>query len=103
MRVIAMSGLRSFWESGHAAAEKPLRDWHRTARKAVWKSLEDVRRVYPHADAVKVASARTVVVFNIGGNKYRLIVDVLYEVQVAYVCKVLTHAEYDKDRWKKEL
>ncbi len=54
---------------------------------------------------MKVASGRTVVVFNIGGNKYRLIVDVLYEVQVAYVCKVMTHAEYDydRDRWKLEL
>lgn len=103
MRVIAMSGLREFWDAGHAGAESPLRDWYRTATKAAWQSLEDIRRVYPYADAVKVASGRSVVVFNIGGNKYRLIVDVLYAVQVAYVCKVLTHAEYSKDRWKQEL
>lgn len=103
MRVIAMSGLREFWQAGHTDAEKPLRDWYRIASKAVWRSLDDVRRIYPHADGVKVASGRNVVVFNIGGNKYRLIVDVLYQVQVAYVCMVMTHAEYDKDRWKQEL
>ena len=98
-----MSRLREFWEAGHADAQGPLRDWFRTAGKAAWGSLDDIRRVYPHADAVKVSSGRSVVVFNIGGNKYRLIVDVLYPVQVAYICTVLTHAEYDKDRWKKEL
>jgi len=103
MRIIAMSGLREFWEAGHADAQGPLRDWHRTASKAVWRSLDDIRRIYPSADGVKVASGRSVVVFNIGGNKYRLIVDVLYSVQVAYVCRVMTHAQYSKDRWKQEL
>lgn len=98
-----MSGLRAFWESGHADAQKPLRDWYRTASKAGWQSLDDIRLIYPHADGVKVSSGRTVVVFNIGGNKYRLIADVLYLVQVAYVCLVMTHAEYDKDLWKQEL
>ena len=65
-----------------------------------WRNLRDVRADYPSADGVKVTSGRTVIIFNIGGNKYRLIVDILYPVQVIYVCMVLTHAEYSKGRWK---
>ncbi len=71
--------------------------------KAAWRRLPDVRADYPHADAVTVASGRTVTVFNIAGNKYRLIVDLLYGPQIIYVCTVLTHAEYSKGRWKDQL
>lgn len=62
-----------------------------------------MRADYPHADAVSVASGRTVTGFNVGGNKYRLIVDILYPVEVIYVCTVLTHADYSNGRWKDQL
>jgi mRNA interferase HigB len=101
-RVISIKRLREFWLR-HPDAEAPLRDWYRTALKANWHHLQDVRRDYPHADGVVVASGRTVTVHNICGNKYRLIVDILYRVQVIYVCAVLTHADYNKDRWKDQL
>lgn len=101
-RVLIIKRLREFW-TRHADAEPALRDWYRKASKARWRHLSDVRVDYPHADPVLVASGRTVVVFNICGNKYRLVADVLYGVQVIYVCKVLTHAEYSKDRWKENL
>ena len=101
-RVISLKRLREFWQR-HSDAEVPLRDWYRTALKANWPSLQEVRVDYPHADGVLVASGRTVTVFNMGGNKYRLVVDILYDVQVIYVCTVLTHADYSKNRWKDKL
>src|ERR1700730_9202270 len=52
---------------------RPLEQWYRMFRQAEWQSLQEVRLVYPHADPATVASGNTVTVFNIGGNKYRLI------------------------------
>ena len=51
MRVISLRRLREFWEQ-HGDAEKPLRNWFKTARKARWGSLQDVRRTYPRTDSV---------------------------------------------------
>jgi len=101
-RVISVKRLREFWQR-RPDAETPLRTWYRIALKAAWRQLQDVRADYPHADAVTVASGRSITVFNIAGNKYRLVVDILYAPQVIYVCKVLTHAEYTKGRWKDQL
>jgi mRNA interferase HigB len=101
-RVISLKRLREFWQRHHDA-ETALRDWYRTALKSSWRHIQEVRLDYPGADPVIVASGQTVTVFNICGNKYRLIVDILYEVQVIYVCTVLTHAEYSKNRWKDKL
>lgn len=79
----------------HADLEASLDTWYRTARKAQWKSIADVRKTYPHADPVGVHT-----VFNIKGNEYRLIVKIIYSAGRIYIRDVLTHAEYDKDRWK---
>ena len=78
----------------------PLDAWYRTAKTANWKSLQDVRRVYSHADGVSVGE-RTYTVFNVSGQRYRLIVEIFYKNQTILVRHVLTHAEYDKGDWKK--
>jgi mRNA interferase HigB len=96
-RVISIKRLRAFWEQ-HADAEIQLRDWYRIASKASWRHIQDVRVDFPHADSVVVRSGRPITVFNICGNKYRLVADVLYKVQIIYVCTVLTHAEYSKEQ-----
>ncbi len=80
-----------------------LNAWRGVVRKASWNSLNDVRNTYSGADGVKVASGRTVVVFNVCGNHYRLIVAFHYNRGIAYTLRFLTHAEYSKDRWKEEL
>ena len=98
MRVISLRRLREFWEQ-HGDAEKPLRNWFKTARKARWGSLQDVRRTYPHTDGVATAGGETLTVFNIGGNKYRLIARVRYDFELINVRVVLTHAEYNKGKW----
>jgi mRNA interferase HigB len=79
----------------HAGLEAALDTWYRTAKKAQWKSLSDVRKTYSHADAVGEYT-----VFNIKGNEYRLIVKINYQTGRIFIRHVLTHAEYDKDRWK---
>jgi mRNA interferase HigB len=101
-RVISIRRLRDFWVE-HPDAETPLRVWYKVALKADWRSLQDVRETYPSADAVKAASGATMTVFNIGGNKYRLITSIWYAGQQVYVKLVLTHAEYTKERWKELL
>ena len=99
MRVISLKLLREFWEQ-HGDAEKPLRNWFKTARKARWSNLQDVRRTYPHADGVRTPGGETLTVFNIGGNKYRLMTRTRYDHELINVRAVLTHAEYNEGNWE---
>jgi mRNA interferase HigB len=62
-----------------------------------WKNIMEVRETFPHADAVGACT-----VFNIKGNDCRLITKIDYQTQTIYIKKVLTHAEYDKEKWKKD-
>jgi mRNA interferase HigB len=94
MNVISQRTLKAFWEK-HDDAKEPLRSWYLTCRKARWQNLDEVQAVYPHADIYGACT-----IFNIGGNKYRLIVKINYARQTIFVKYVLTHAEYDRERWK---
>ena len=80
----------------HRDAEAPLDAWYRTVLRARWRNLAQNRKDFPHADAV---GERTV--FNIGGNKYRLIARVNYRTQKVFILAALTHSEYDKDTRKR--
>jgi mRNA interferase HigB len=93
---------KKLWEAGrkHRDAILPLDAWYRTANGATWRNPEEVRRTYAHAGGVP-AGERTYTVFNIAGNKYRLIAEVYHEDQAILLRHVLTHAEYDKGDWKK--
>jgi mRNA interferase HigB len=102
MHVITRKRLRAFGQR-HPDAASPLENWYRFVRRAHWQSLQDVRRVYPHADLVTVNSGNPVTVFNISGNKYRLITAVHYNRQRVYILRVLSHAEYNKEAWKETL
>jgi len=77
-----------------------LDTWFQIAKKARWRSLEDIRETYRSADGVTVGD-KTYTVFNIGGNKFRLIVKIEYHRQEIYIKQVLTHSEYNKGDWKK--
>ncbi|ALF56337.1 hypothetical protein ACX27_10390 [Nostoc piscinale CENA21] len=94
MHIISRKLLREFCQT-HADSCEALDDWFRTASKASWTNLIEVQAVYPKAEAVS-----NFTVFNIKGNKYRLITSINYEKQVIYIKYVLTHANYDKDDWK---
>jgi mRNA interferase HigB len=84
-------------------AGKWLESWLAVVKCADWGSIRDVRVTYPSADPVKVASGRSVTVFNVCGNDYRLIVAIHYDKRRIYTLGFMTHAEYDKNYWKKEL
>lgn len=99
MRIIKRSTLAGYWRR-HPEAEAPLRQWLRVAAVADWASIRDARSVFPHADAVVVASGNTVTVFNVGGGKYRLVVAIKYRTRTIYIREFMSHAEYSTDRWK---
>jgi mRNA interferase HigB len=83
-----------FWQH-HSNVRASLESWYAVVRKADWKSLAELRQVYHNADLV---GRRTV--FNIAGNKYRLIARVNYQNQRVFVLYIVTHAEYEKGAWK---
>lgn len=96
MRVIAKKTLRAFWESKpeFADAKGPLEAWHAEAVAAKWLNPPQIKEQYKNASILKDSR----VVFNIGGNKYRLVVAIHYRADpgIVYVRFVGTHAEYDK-------
>ncbi len=84
-------------------ARKWIECWCAIARKVQWRNFQEVRASYPSADTVTVGSRNKVVVFNVCGNDYRLVVAIHYNRGIIYTLRFLTHAEYSKDKWKKEL
>jgi len=102
MRIITERRLKELGDRP-ADARGALDVGRRQVKAARWRSLDDVRSIYPHADEVTVASERVVTVFNIRGNNYRLVTAIHYNTQCVYVMRFLTHAEYDKDAWKEQL
>ncbi|MDB5340878.1 MAG: type toxin-antitoxin system HigB family toxin [Planctomycetaceae bacterium] len=100
MRVISKSRLQQFWElPGYANASGPLRAWytHVNSKAVSWHSWAEVKSDFATASLIG-----NCVVFNIGGNKYRLITRILYASQKVFVLKVMNHAEYDNDKWKSD-
>jgi mRNA interferase HigB len=95
MRIVKRGALVQFWHV-HPDATASLESWYAVMRKADWKTPAELKQVYPNADLV---GRRTV--FNIEGNKYRLIARVNYRTQRVFVLHILTHSEYDRGAWKK--
>jgi mRNA interferase HigB len=91
MRVIALKTLRDFWVQ-HTTAEQPLKSWYKFVSKADWSSPDDVKRDYSNASILEGNR----VCFNIGGNKFRLIVKINYPYRIVYIRFTGTHKEYDK-------
>ena len=102
MRVIKTSMLKEFWLA-HREAEASLRTWVQQTQAAEWRNFAGVRKTFPSADLVTVASDRPVVVFNIAPNRYRLIAAVHYNTRIVYTLMILTHKEYDRNAWKEQL
>jgi mRNA interferase HigB len=94
MHIITKRKLKEFWLL-HPDAEAPLRVWSKLTGKAKWRNLSEVRATFPTADPYCECT-----IFNIAGNKYRLISHINYRRQKIYILHVLTHKEYDKEKWK---
>ena len=92
MRIISVGTLKAFWEeAGHREAEQPLRTWIKVTKAAQWSDPSSVKRTFNSADILK--GGRTV--FDIGGNKYRLVAWINYAYATVYVRFVGTHKQYD--------
>ena len=83
-------------ERQHPELNGALDAWFRIAKRAKWTCLNDIRKTWRDTDQV---DGKTV--FNVKGNKFRLIAGINYQSQTIYIKHVLTHAEYDKEEWKK--
>lgn len=92
MRVIAKRTLREFWtsKSQYADSQGPLEAWHAVCIRANWQEPKDVKDSFRSASFV-----RNNVVFNIGGNKYRLVVNISYLRQAIFIKFIGTHKQYD--------
>ena len=91
MRIIARSTLKLFWIK-YSDAEQPLKAWFEIVKASIWEKPNDIKEVFRSADIL----SNNRVIFNIKGNKYRLIVSVRYDLKIVYVRFIGTHAEYDK-------
>jgi mRNA interferase HigB len=94
MRVIERGTLEEFW-ARHPDAKPSLESWYAVVRRATWKTPAEMKQVCANADLVGRRA-----VFKISGNKYRLVARVNYRTQRAFVLFLLTHAEYDRGKWK---
>ena len=91
MRVIAVQTLKQFW-SHHPKAEQPIKAWVDEVRFASWQSPSELKLQFESASILKNSR----VVFNLGGNKYRLVTAVLYQTQTVLIKFIGTHQEYDQ-------
>ena len=101
MRVISRKRLRDFWES-HDTARIPLTRWFRLVRKASWKSPNDARATFGTVDFV-TGPNRTLAIFNVGGNNFRLSAAIHFNTGRVYIRRVMTHQEYDAGAWREDL
>jgi mRNA interferase HigB len=104
VRILTWRALREFGNKWPAAVN-PLREWYKLTLQATWRNFADLKATFGQTDRVKVGSGQTVCVFDIGGNKFRLVAFVSYAKAKVYVLRVMTHKEYDKgdQRWKDDL
>ena len=93
MRIIALSTLKAFWEGapGFRDAKDPTLAWYRAASRADWATPAAVKADFRNASILRDGR----VVFNLGGNKYRLVVWINYPYRVVYIRFIGTHAQYD--------
>ena len=96
MHVISKRKLREFWKL-YPKAEGSHKAWFKKAMKAEWGDFHDVTSMFPQTDKFE-----RFVIFDIGGNKYRLIAEINYIRGKVFLRHMLTHAEYDRGKWKDE-
>lgn len=96
MHIISRKAIRNFCKK-YPNAEEPLERWYRTTLKAEWENFAELRKAFRSADLIG-----TCIVFNIGGNNFRLITYTNFRRKKVFILYILTHKEYDKDKWKKD-
>jgi len=102
MRIIKEAFLNAAAKA-HPRAAEGLDRWAKMIRAAPWQNPVEMKQAAPEVDPVKVKSGRTVYVFNVRRNEFRLIAAVHFNRQIAFTLRFFTHAEYEKTDWKNEL
>jgi mRNA interferase HigB len=106
VNVISRKKLREFYEARperrqHSGA---FDDWFKLGRHAIWRNFQDVRALFGQTDiAGDTKSGKTATIFDIGGNKYRIVALIDYLRQTVLITHVMDHKEYDKNRWKNDI
>jgi mRNA interferase HigB len=99
MRIISERQLRDFWDLAIGAEKirrrKVLSEWIGVVRRADWASFSDVRGTFNHSDVFGKC-----IIFDVGGNKYRIIAKGAFGIKALFIRAVLTHAEYDRKDWQ---
>jgi mRNA interferase HigB len=95
MHVVSHKAIRLF-SAKHPESREPLERWYRVAKRAHWESFADVRRTFGTADFVA-----PYIVFDVGGNKFRLVAEINFRRRVLFIRSILTHKEYEKGAWKR--
>lgn len=96
MRIISEKKLREFWQQ-RPDAENAMREWIKTVKLAHWNNFSDVRKTFNRADIYGGC-----VIFDVGGNKYRIVGKIAYEFKIVYIRFVLTHRQYDEKKWQSD-
>lgn len=94
MRILSVKALREFWEE-ETGAEDVLRNFYKKLSGIDPQNFAELRSTFPAVDLVGICF-----VFNVGGNKYRVVARIHFNRQMVFIRHVLTHKEYDKDKWK---
>ncbi len=102
MNVMKRKTLERFWRE-HVQSKGPLLQWFKIARKARWRHFRDVRNSFRSADTVTVKSGKTATIFDVAGNNVRVLALIDYTRQRVVITHVLTHPEYDTNRWKAQI
>ena len=95
MWIVTKSRLRQYWKR-HPDTRSWLENWYQVASRTQWKALADVRKTFPHADSVKVGSGKSATVFNVCGNKHRMITAIHYNTGKIFMLRLMSHAEYSR-------
>jgi mRNA interferase HigB len=95
MNVVNYEVLQKFARK-HARSRSSLDTWYEATLETIWRNFDDVKKTFRTADIYGDCT-----IFDIAGNKYRLIATINYDLEQVYIETILTHAEYDRDKWKK--
>lgn len=99
MHIISFTKILEF-NKQHPLTENSLIEWFKIVKNENFENLNEVRNIFPTADIVKNKEGKILTIFNIHGNKIRLIAAIHYNRKKLYIREILTHAEYDKGKWK---
>lgn len=95
-RIITERKIREFYQN-IPAAENAMHEWIKITRASDWSNFADLRRTFNYADVYK-----NCVIFDVGGNKYRIIGKVAYRKHLIFIRFVMTHSEYDENEWRED-